>query len=255
MKKKLGLGKKRLAMLCRCSVAIDNLRDVEGSIWPEVSGGNAESLSNLIFSRSTVVLNVAILRLDVVRVEIGNGGNIGVGNLAVIALVVVIGKNLPVEVTLHIPGVIEIIFIKVVILEARLLIGTFKVIFPGNLRGLGSIQVDPNEAIAVKVHVDRRKLVAQECLNLALVIFGNNELVTGGIIADPITGVGDAGLVCGEEPLAREDRPALEIIHGLGSIPGGGKSANGGLVLLCILNWGSRSSTEEIPEEGHFECA
>ena len=233
---------------------IDNLRDVEGSVGPEVGGGNAESLSNLIFSRGTEVLDVAILRLDVVRVEIGNSGNIGVSNLAVIALVVVIGKNLPVEVTLHVPGVIEVIFIKVVVLEARLLIGTFEVIVPGDLRSLRRIQVDPNEAIAVKVHMDRGELIAQECLNLALVILGDNELVSSSIIADPVTGIGDAGLVCSEEPLAREDRPSFKVVHGLGSIPGGGKSANGGVVLLCLLSWGSGSSTEEIPEEGHFEC-
>jgi hypothetical protein len=115
------------------------LRDVARGIRPEVGGGYPEALLNLVGSLGAVMLNVAILGLDIVRVQVGNCRDIGVGDLAVIALIIVIGENLPVKLALHIPGVVKDIILKIVVVKSGLLINTVKVVLPGNLRGLASI--------------------------------------------------------------------------------------------------------------------
>ena len=106
-------------------------RDVERGIGPEVRGRDAESLGDLVGSGRAVVLNVAGFGLDVVRVEVGDCGNVRVGDLAVVALVVVVGEDLPVELALHVPGVVEDVVLEVVVFEARLLVDAVEVVFPG----------------------------------------------------------------------------------------------------------------------------
>lgn len=90
-------------------------RDVGGSVGEVVCDSDAETTVNLILSLGTKVLDVLLLSLDPVRVEVGDGGDIRVSDLAVIALVVVVGKDLPVVVTLHLPDVVEVVVLKVVV--------------------------------------------------------------------------------------------------------------------------------------------
>jgi hypothetical protein len=179
-------------------------RDVEGSVGPEVGGSYPEALLDLIRASGTIVLNVAVLGLDVVGVEVGDSGDIRVGNLAVIALVIVVGQDLPVEFALHIPGVIKLVLLEVVVLESGLLIDSLKVIRPSDLRGLAGIQVDPDEAILVKVNMNGDE-VTVESLDISFVVLCDDELVTSSVIFDTITSVRNAMLVGREEPLSRED--------------------------------------------------
>lgn len=225
-------------------------RDVAGGIGPEVGGGYAEALVDLVLALGAVMLDVAVLGLDVVGVEVGDGRNIGVGDLAVVALVVVVGQDLPVEVALHIPGVVEVVLLEVVVNESGLLVDTFEVVLPGDLGGLAGIHVDPDEAVAVDVNVDRGEIVFVESLDASLVVLDNDELVASGFVANPVTGVGDTVLVGGQEPLPGEDGSPLQLVHGLGSIPGGRQSTDR---LLLLLRRRGGGSTKVIPQERHCD--
>lgn len=228
-------------------------RDIAGSVGPEVSSSYPEAPVNLVLALGTVVLNVSVLGFDVVGVQISDGWNVGVRNLAVVAFVVVIGQNLPVEVTLHVPSVIEVVVVEIVVVETRLLVNTVKVVLPGNLGGLLGIKIDPDKAITIDMHMDGCQLiVVKVSLDFSLVILGDNELVAGSIVLDPVAGIGDTVLVCGEEPFAREDRSSLKLVHVLGGIPGSGKSADRRLLLLLDLG-GRGGGTKEIPQERHCE--
>lgn len=182
-----------------------NLRDIEGSVRPEVGGGYPEALLDLILSLGAEMLNMAILGLDVVGVEVCNLGDLRMGDPAVIALVIVVGQNLPVEFAFHIPSVIEEVVLKVVVFESRLLIDPVKVVLPSNLGGLRCVQVHPDEAISVEVHMNSGQIFAEESLDVVLVVLANDELVAGSLVLNPVTGVGDAVLVGSEKPLAGED--------------------------------------------------
>lgn len=181
------------------------LRDVEGGIGPEVGGCDAESLVDLVLTGGTVVLDVAVLRLDVIGVQIGNCGDVRVGNKAVVALVVVVGENLPVEFSLHVPGVVKVVLIEVVVLESGLLIHTIEVVLPGDLRCFASVHVDPHEAIEIDVGMGGEKVTGMESTDVSLQIAGDEELVAGSVILDTVAGVGNAGLVGGKKPLASKD--------------------------------------------------
>lgn len=229
-------------------------RDIEGSVGPEVGGCDAESLVDLVLTGGTVVLDVAVLGLDVIGVEIGDCGDVGVGNKAVVALVVVVGENLPVEVSLHVPGVVEVVLIEVVELESGLLVDTFEVVLPGDLWCFTSVHVDPHKAIEVDVGMGGEEVTSMEGTDVSLHIAGDEEFIAGSVILDTVAGVGDAGLVGGKKPLASEDRTLLQLVHGLGSVPGSRKSSDGSLSLLCWGGlWGRGSGAEVIPQEGHCD--
>ena len=188
-------------------------RDVERGVGPEVGGGNAEALLDLVLTWGAIMLNVAVLGLDVVGVEIGNCGDVGVSDQAVVALVVVVGQDLPVEVAIHVPSVVEVVVLEVVVLESGLLIDALKVVLPGHLGGLLVIQVDPDKAIAVEVDMDGEEVGAVESVDLSLWVLGDDEVVASSLVRNPVTGVGDTVLVGGQEPLAGEDGPSLELVH------------------------------------------
>lgn len=224
MKKKLGLRLLVSWLSFRQIELIDCVggysRDIAGGVRPEVCGGYPEALVDLVLTLSAIVLNVAVLGLDVVGVQIGNGRNIRMGNLAVVALIVVVGQNLPVEVTLHVPSVIEVVVVEVVMVEAGLLVDTVKVVLPGNLGGLFGIKVDPDEVVPIDVYMDGGEIVVVKVrLDVSLLVLGDDELVPSSIVLYPVARVGDAVLVRGEEPFAREDGSSLKLIHVLGSVP------------------------------------
>lgn len=93
------------------------------------------------------MLDVAVLGLDIVGVEIGDGRDVGVRDLAVVALVVVVCQDLPVEIARHIPSVIEGVVLEVVLLEPGLLVDALEVVFPGDLGGFAGVQVHPDESV------------------------------------------------------------------------------------------------------------
>lgn len=57
--------------------------------------------------------------------------------------ILIVRQCLPIIVTAHLPGVIEVIVIKVELLVSDLLVNTFKVIGPRYLRLLATIEVHP----------------------------------------------------------------------------------------------------------------
>ena len=225
--------------------------DVERGVGPEVGGGDAEALGDLVGARGAVVLDVAVFGLDVVRVQIGDCGDVGVRDLAVVALVVVVGEDLPVELALHVPGVVEDVVLEVVVFESGLLIDTVKVVFPGDFGDLFGVQVDPDEAVLVNVHVDRRGEVLVESIDDALVILGDDELEACGVVWNPVTGVGDAMLVGGEKPFPGEDGAFLKLEHLLRGVPRSRQSAD--RLLLFLLRDSRSRSAKEIPQERHFD--
>lgn len=68
----------------------------------------------------------------------------------------------------------------------------------------------------------REEVVAVESSDVSVVVFGDDELITSGVVGDTVTGVGDAVLVCRKEPFAGEDRSAFKLVHILGCIPRSG---------------------------------
>lgn len=222
------------------------LRDVERGIRPEISGSYSEALRDLVGPRGAVMLNVAILGLDIVGVEVGNFGDIRVGDLAVIALIVVVGQDLPVELALHIPGVVKEVILEVVVVESRLLVDTVKVVLPGNFGNLASIQVDPDKAIPVNVHMNRgEEIVVGKSIDFSLVVLGDDETVASDFILNPVTGLGDTVLMGSEKPFPGEDRSSLKLKHVLRGVPGSRQSTNR---LLLILGRNS-GGTKEVPQE------
>lgn len=117
---------------------------------------------------------------------------------------------------------IEVIFLEVVVLEPGLLVDALEVVFPGNFGGLAGVQIHPDESISVNVHMRGEEIVAVESSDVSIVVFGDDELVAGGVVADTVTGVGDAVLVCSKEPFAGEDRSAFKLVHILGCVPRSG---------------------------------
>jgi len=203
MKKKLGL--KNVSNILSL-VRVIYSRYVERGIRPEVSGGDTEPLLNLVLSLSAVMLNVAVLGLDIIGVEVGDFGDIRVGDLAVVTLVVIVRQNLPVKLALHIPGVIECIILEVVVVEPGLFVDTVEVVLPGDLGNLAGVQVDPDETISVNVHMNRRgEIVVEVSFDVSFLIFEDDEVVTNNIISNPVTGVGDTVLVGSEKPFPAED--------------------------------------------------
>lgn len=221
-----------------------HLRHVERGIRPEVGGGNSEALLNLVLSLRAVMLNMAVLCLDIVGVEVGDFGDIRVGDLTVVALIIIVGQNLPVEVALHIPGVVECIILEVVVVEPGLLIDTIKVVLPGDLGNLASVQVDPDETISVNVHMDRRgETVVEESFDASFLILEDDEFIANDIISNPVTSVGNTVLMGSEKPFPGEDRSSFKLIHALGGVPGSGQSTDRALLVLRRRS----GSTKEVP--------
>lgn len=222
-------------------------RDVGGSIGQVVCDSNAEATVNLILALSTKVLDVLLLSLDPVRVEVGNGGDVRVSDLAVVTLVVVVGEDLPVVVTLHLPDVVEVVVVKVVVREALVGVKVVKVILPGDLGNLGAVHVDPDEATSINLDVDGEKTVlllvkasagiavvallrsdngegtesgnVVEGVDVLILILGDDKLEVGNLILEPVASVGETSLVCGEEPLLGEDGALLKLVHLNRSVP------------------------------------
>lgn len=216
-------------------------RDIGRGIGEVICDSDAESAVNLVLSLGTEVLDVRLLCLDPVRVEVGDGGDIRVSDLAVVALVVVVGKDLPVVVALHLPDVIELVVVKVVVGEALMCVKVVKVILPGDLRGLSAVHVDPDEATSINLNVDGEKTIlllvkasagitvvtllrsddgegteagdVVESVDVTILVASNDKLEVGHLILEPVTSVRDSGLVSGKEPLLGEDGALLKLVH------------------------------------------
>lgn len=236
------------------AVGVIYLRNIKRGIGPEVSNGDPKALLDLLGSRGAVVLDVTGLGFHIVGVKISNCGNIGVGDEAVVALVVVVGQNLPVELSILIPRVVKDVIFEVIIVESGLLIDTIKVVLPGNLGGLASIQVDPDKTVPVNVDMDRECVTLMKSIDASLVVLGDDEIVAGDIIFNKVTGIGDSMLMRGEEPFPGKDRSSFKLKHLLGGIPGSGQSTDRLFpVILRKILLRCCGGTKEVPQERHYE--
>ena len=77
----------------------------------------------------------------------------------VIAFVVIVSQNLPIVVSIHLPDMVELIFIKFELLESFLRVDTGKIVFPSYLWLLLAIQIDPDETIDIDVKVNWKKAI------------------------------------------------------------------------------------------------
>lgn len=136
-----------------------HLRDIVRDVGKVIGWCDSQASLCLLRSCGDIVNNVSTPGLDIVGLEISHRRNVWVSRLAVVAFVVVIGQDLPVVRTLHLPAVIKDVVFKVEFTVLLLLIGTKEVIFPLDLRHGFGIKVDPNETIAVDVHVDGKQAV------------------------------------------------------------------------------------------------
>lgn len=103
------------------------------------------------------MLNVTRLGHGVVKGQIRYGFYIWMRNLAMITFVIVICEGFPVVIALHAPDVIELIFREVKMFEPLLGVNPLKVVCPFHFWFWGRIQVDPDEANGIDVHMDRKE--------------------------------------------------------------------------------------------------
>lgn len=155
--KKCGLGSGQLCF--DASVRAMHLPDVHGCIGEIGGAGNRKATLDLLWRRVAKVLDVAARGVNVVGAEVRSLGNIRIGRLAVIALVVVVGQDFPVVLSLQLPGVVELVILKVVGSQPLLLLDTVKVVGPGNFRLRTSIQVHPDKSILVNMDMEGQKAV------------------------------------------------------------------------------------------------
>lgn len=136
-----------------------DLRYGHGCIRIIICVGDDHALGLLLVCASWVVLNVRCLGVDIVGFEICDGWEVRMCGGTVIALVVVVGGDLPVVVGVDLPSVVKFVVVKVVVVKSFLLINTFEFLFPADFWSLLRVQVDPDESIAVDTSVDWQQTV------------------------------------------------------------------------------------------------
>jgi hypothetical protein len=104
-------------------------------------------LGFLLFGRCLVVLHVALLEFYVVAVDCEERWDVGVGSLAVVALVEVVRCDFPVVVCIKLICVIELILIEVELLKSFLFVRACKGVVPWNFGRLFGIKIDPDETL------------------------------------------------------------------------------------------------------------
>lgn len=135
------------------------LRDIVRDVREVISWCDSQASLCLLRSCSDIVNNVSTPSLDIVGLKISHRRNVWVSRLAVVAFVVVVGQDLPVVRTVHLPAVIKDVVVKVEFTVLFLLIGTEEVVFPLDLGNGFGIEVDPNETIAVNVYMNGKQAI------------------------------------------------------------------------------------------------
>lgn len=133
------------------------LCDGEGDVREAVCRANFLTKSFAVLGGVGLVLNVVALgvAVDIVGLEVDEAGSeIGVGGGAVVALIEVICEDLPIEGSDEVPGVVELVVIKVELVEAGLLVDVVKSVLPCYLGLLVGVHVDPDETVAINAHVN-----------------------------------------------------------------------------------------------------
>lgn len=74
------------------------------------------------------MLDRACYWLDAVGGDISYVGDVGVGGLAVIAFIVVVGEDFPVVATVHFPGVVEFVVVPIDVVVSREVVDAVEVV-------------------------------------------------------------------------------------------------------------------------------
>ena len=135
------------------------LRDHHGRHREVISAGGVEPLFDLLGSRLAMVLNVAGLGVAVKRLQVEEFRDIRMGGRAVVALVEVVGQDLPVVFAVQLIRAHEIVVVEVIGFVPFLLVDILEMLFPRHLRGLLRIQIDPDEAIHIDLDMDSEEAV------------------------------------------------------------------------------------------------
>ena len=130
------------------------LRNISRDIRKVVRGSNCEAVLSLLISRSGAVDDLVAFGDDGISLKVGHSWQVRMCGSAVIALIVVVGEDLPVVWSFHLPHVVEHVVVEVEHLVALLLINALEVVLPGNFGLCFGIEVDPNEAVDVDVYMD-----------------------------------------------------------------------------------------------------
>lgn len=206
------------------------LGDVDGGVGEEVGGGDEETLLDHLLGGGTVVHQVALVGVHDVGLNVGEVAEIRVGDAAVVALVVVVTEQLPVDSEVHLPGVVVLIGVPGVHLETLLGVGATVLLFPRGLGSLTTIKVDPDKVSAVDVDVNGENTVGVdikvldifsdvERSNVSIAVAAQNIVESADLITAPVAGVGKAGDMGGEEPLLGEDGTSLKLVQLWGNVP------------------------------------
>lgn len=146
---------------------------------------------------------------------------------AVIALIVVVGGDLPVVRSLNLPSVVELIVVKVQSCVSFLFVDTLKEIIPCDFRNFIFVQVDPYQTVGVDVDVYWEGVGSDliesgdisVTLDLTFSIAVQYEVDVCGVVFQPITSSSQSVSVCDEEPPSLEDSTSFELVHFWRSIP------------------------------------
>lgn len=137
------------------------LRDNHGRHGEIVRASREETFLDLLFIWVTVVLDVSVFRITVEGVQVEEVRDIRMCRWAVIALVEIIRKNLPVIVPLKLIGMVQVVVVEI---QAQspisfLCVNALKVLFPGNLWDLLCVEVHPNESVHVDPGMNRQEAI------------------------------------------------------------------------------------------------
>lgn len=210
-----------------------HLPDVHGGIGEIGGAGNRKATLDLLWRRVAKVLDVAARGVDVGGAEVRNAGNIRTGRLAVIALVVVVGQDFPVVLSLQLPGVVELVVLKVVGSEPLLLLGAVKGVGPGNFRLRTGVQVHPDESILVNVDMERQKAVGGLVESSEILISrGLGELAVEAVRPPVVFARQDAvvALLLGDNGEGPVSADVVECVDGSGAVLGDDKFKAGHLI-------------------------
>ena len=195
-----------------------------------------------------IVNDVASLRLHIVSLQVSDGWNVGMSGLAVVALVVVVGQDLPIVVPVHLPGVVKDVVIEVEVFILLLGITPSKVILPVHLRRVLGVEVDPNEAVVIYMGVNAEQPILGLVETLKLLVARRLRQVSAEAIRPAVVSVDDlvsscrfknwdaqlqAGWIKLYSPAREYHRGALLLMDdGIGAVPADiVKSINGALAI------------------------
>lgn len=137
----------------------DDLRDISRDIREIITCSNNQTSSTLLIRRSGIMNDLSLCSVDRIRRQVCQSADVGMSGRTVITFVIIVSQNFPIVIPFHLPKVIKDIVFKMELLVSLLRVDAFKVILPRHFRRLLGIEIDPDEARAVNVHMNRKQTI------------------------------------------------------------------------------------------------